>query len=218
VTGGLARDGKRAVRFHDRERLNFLIDGVYAIVMTLLVLELRPPEHVRLESLRSLLVTMRPQLTAFAIAFAIAASGWAFVHQAGLLFKKSSFLHLTLNLFALMIATTLPFSAAVMSSEPDAALGPQLYALNVGALTTIYAVDVGLCGPRLFSKGVFQHWLGRFVVFGCAGMVLWCLFVAFVIAPWRPALALAALGLHFVGHSTCLALSARAVDEAAARP
>jgi uncharacterized membrane protein len=217
MAGGARRQRKPPVRFHDTERLNFLTDGVYAIVMTLLVLELRPPEPLGPLSLSDLLVTLRPQLTAFAIAFAIAASGWAFVHQAGRVFKRSSLLHLALNLVALMVATTLPFSSAVMSREPQAALGPQLYALNVGGLTAIYAIDLALCGRRLFAEGVYGQWLGRFVVFGCSGMVLWCLFVAFVIAPWRPGLALAALALHFVGHWTCLAVSASAVDEAAAR-
>lgn len=211
------RTAGRASVFHEKDRLHFLIDGVYAIVMTLLVLELRPPDGARLDSLPVLFAALRPQLTAFAIAFAIAASGWAFVHQEGLLLRRSSFPHLVLNLLALLVATTLPFSAAVMSREPDAVLGPQLYALNVGALTAIYGADVAICGPRLFVEGVFQNWLGRFVLFGCLGMVLWCLFIAFVVAPWSPGFALAALGLHFVGHWACLAMSARAVDEAAAR-
>src|SRR5512147_1618045 len=61
------------------ERLTFLVDGVFAITMTLLVLELRLPES-NSASLSQSLLAMVPRLYIYFIAFYSIANHWV-VHQ-----------------------------------------------------------------------------------------------------------------------------------------
>src|SRR5574339_443090 len=63
----------------NQERLIFLVDGVFAITMTLLVLELRPPEFGT-SSLQDSLMAMLPRLYIYLIAFYSIANHWV-VHQ-----------------------------------------------------------------------------------------------------------------------------------------
>lgn len=55
------------------DRLVFLIDGVFAITLTLLVLDLRP---AAMDDLRSDLMKMLPRLGVYLAAFYAIANGW----------------------------------------------------------------------------------------------------------------------------------------------
>ncbi len=57
-----------SANYANLERLTFLVDGVFAITMTLLVLELRPPE-LNTTNLAAALITMLPRLYIYFIAF-----------------------------------------------------------------------------------------------------------------------------------------------------
>ncbi|MBV9269527.1 MAG: DUF1211 domain-containing protein, partial [Candidatus Eremiobacteraeota bacterium] len=82
------------------ERLNILVDGVYAIVMTLLVLELKLPDASSSHGAVLNLGALAPKAVAFLIGFGVAASGWAYVHQVNLLFTGCNLVHIGLNLLA----------------------------------------------------------------------------------------------------------------------
>lgn len=197
------------------ERLNILVDAVYAIVMTLLVLDLRVPEASTLQEALPRLRALEPRAAAFAIGFVVAASGWAYVHQINLLFTRSNLIHVALNLLALMLASAIPFGASVMGAFPHTFYGPATYSIIVGSLTLIYAFDLGLCQRVLIPPAVDRRLI--WTTFGLATTAgLWCLFVGLVIAPWRPTLALWALGLHFLAHWICLFAMERRVREASA--
>ena len=57
-------------------RLLFFTDAVFAIVMTLLVLELRPPEGATLAAQMHGLAELTPRLFAFALSFTIVGIFW----------------------------------------------------------------------------------------------------------------------------------------------
>jgi len=64
-----------ATNYVNLERLTFLVDGVFAITMTLLVLELRIPE-ANTASLSQSLLAMVPRLYIYFIAFYSIANHW----------------------------------------------------------------------------------------------------------------------------------------------
>jgi uncharacterized membrane protein len=64
-------------RAHDPTRVLALSDGVFAIIITLLVLEIHVPDLARGQSLRDALREIRPSLTAFLISFVVVAIAWA---------------------------------------------------------------------------------------------------------------------------------------------
>src|SRR5690242_13273036 len=69
-------DDERVARRHDPSRVLALSDGVFAIIMTLLVLDVRVPELAAGQSLNQALGQVRPSLTAFVISFVLAGMYW----------------------------------------------------------------------------------------------------------------------------------------------
>ena len=119
------------------ERLTFLVDGVFAITMTLLVLELRPPESSTGHLAQSLLA-MLPRLYIYFIAFYSIANHWV-VHQ-------RMFRHLTnadskilwLTILDLLFITLIPASTAIVGRFPTEKLAAACFSVNsfLQALTT----------------------------------------------------------------------------------
>jgi uncharacterized membrane protein len=64
-------------RTHDPTRVLALSDGVFAIVITLLVLEIHVPELRHGQTLQVALQEVRPSIVAFLISFVIVAISWA---------------------------------------------------------------------------------------------------------------------------------------------
>lgn len=214
-TGQAALVAPALLEFVPAERLNMLVDGVYAIVMTLLVLDLRLPEGMAPREALLHLETLGPKALAFVIGFVVAASAWAFVHHMNSLFARSNLLHVGLNLLALLVASLIPFAASVMGAFPHTFQGPAVYSVIVSVLTLIYCADLGLCQKALIPPVVDRKLV--WTIFGLATAAgVWCLFVGLVIAPWNPTVALWALGVHFLGHWICLFATERPVRLAAA--
>jgi uncharacterized membrane protein len=115
--------------FVNLERLTFLVDGVFAITMTLLVLELRPPE-LGTASLKDSLLEMLPRLYIYLIAFYSIANHWV-VHQ-------RMFRHITsadtrmlwLTILSLLFITLIPAATAIVGRFPDEKLAIACFSAN----------------------------------------------------------------------------------------
>ena len=111
------------------ERLTFLIDGVFAITLTLLVLELRPPEGDASE-LAEGLIAMLPRLSIYLLAFYTIANHWV-AHQ-------RTFRHITamdsalmwLNLLGLPFITLIPAATAIIGRYPTEKLAVVFFSVN----------------------------------------------------------------------------------------
>lgn len=111
------------------ERLTFLVDGVFAITMTLLVLELRLPESGT-ASLSQSLLAMLPRLYIYFIAFYSIANHWV-VHQ-------RMFRHITnadskmlwLTILGLLFITLIPASTAIVGRYPMEKLAAACFSAN----------------------------------------------------------------------------------------
>jgi uncharacterized membrane protein len=113
----------------NQERLIFLVDGVFAITMTLLVLELRPPEldttHL-VEALRAML----PRLYIYLIAFYSIANHWV-VHQR--LFRHITDMDtnmLWLTIAGLLFITLIPAATAIVGRFPGEKLAVACFSAN----------------------------------------------------------------------------------------
>jgi uncharacterized membrane protein len=126
-----------ATDYVNLERLTFLVDGVFAITMTLLVLELRPPE-AGAENLAAGLRAMLPRLYVYFIAFYSIANHWV-VHQ-------RMFRHITagdstmlwLTIVSLLFITLIPASTAIVGRFPAEKLAAACFSANssLQAITT----------------------------------------------------------------------------------
>ncbi len=111
------------------ERLTFLVDGVFAITMTLLVLELRPPE-LGIASLRDSLIAMLPRLSIYFIAFYSIANHWVV--------QQRMFRHITgansrmvwLIILGLLFITLIPAATAIIGRFPGEKLAVACFSAN----------------------------------------------------------------------------------------
>lgn len=190
-----------------------LTDGVYAIVMTLLVLELKLPEGMSPSTALAHIDLFVPRLLAYVIGFGVVGSAWAYAHQIGSLYGRSNLVHVALNLTALMFISLVPFCASVMGDFPSTAYGPAAYGIVVGLGSGAYTLDLVLTQRDLISPAIDRR-LIRQIILGVSIGTVWSLFVGLVLAPLNPMLALAALVVHFLHHWIWLIATERRVHAA----
>ena len=113
----------------NQERLIFLVDGVFAITMTLLVLELRPPE-LETTNLAAALQAMLPRLYIYLIAFYSIANHWV-VHQR--MFRHITDMDTTmlwLTILSLLFITLIPVATAIVGRFPGEELAVACFSAN----------------------------------------------------------------------------------------
>src|SRR5215217_386226 len=96
------------------ERVVFFSDAVFAIAVTLLVLDIRPPEDTR--HLLQGLAALWPSYLAYAITFLLIGQVWANHHLMFDHIRVADRMVLFLNTLLLMDIAFLPFAAAVLSA------------------------------------------------------------------------------------------------------
>jgi uncharacterized membrane protein len=150
------------------ERLGALSDGVFAVAMTLLVLDVRVPVE-DLTSDRMLwhgILDLWPEFAAYLLSFTLLGTFWIAQHALlGLCTRTVR--HLTwLQLGFLFVVTLLPFSARLLAESLDLRLPVAVYWLNIALLggflaaSCAYIGRAGLVDPqqtprlRLFRRRV----------------------------------------------------------------
>ncbi|HEX6265253.1 MAG TPA: TMEM175 family protein [Actinomycetota bacterium] len=125
---------RRFARRHDPTRVMALSDGVFAIVITLLVLEVHVPDLSGGRRLADALEEIRPSFVAFLISFLVIAIAWT-GHR-----DLFSFIRLTdrnlvwLNLLYMLPLSLLPFGAALIARHPEEAVALRIYGLLLVAI------------------------------------------------------------------------------------
>jgi uncharacterized membrane protein len=118
----------------DKGRLQSLSDGVFSIVMTLLVLNLITSDVLGAKSahqLHGVLLALWPKIVSYIISFAVAARFWVAQH---LLMHKVAVIDLRfmwLNMNFLFWVSLLPFSAAILGEHHQYAMGEIIYGVNM---------------------------------------------------------------------------------------
>lgn len=113
----------REQRNANPDRLLTFTDGVFAIIITILVLELKVPALGSGQSLRESLVEMRPTFLAFVISFLLVGMYWVWHRGAFAQVRYVDRNAIWLNLLFLLPVSMIPFAASVLgeySSEPTA--------------------------------------------------------------------------------------------------
>src|SRR5713101_495619 len=186
-----------------KNRLEAFSDGVFAIVITLLILDVRFPadKPLTLETLWG----VAPHLWAFLLSFVIVGVYWVSHHNMLHFIRAVDRQLLWLNLTLLLIVVFIPFPAALLGQHSDSQLAVALYGINLmlvnaaGAAMWLYATS----RPHLAVDGMVPA-LSRFVaklhsapilVYGAAialahwyvplGLILFAAVPAFFILPNR---------------------------------
>jgi uncharacterized membrane protein len=102
------------------ERLVFFSDAVFAIAITILVLDIRLPTGADAASSRELLLSLAglwQEYLAFFVSFWVIGLSWISHHRKFLYIQRVDSQLLTLNLLMLMLIAFIPFPTAVMSEN-----------------------------------------------------------------------------------------------------
>ena len=115
-------------------RLEALIDGVFAIVMTLLVLDITIPEiaqpSLQAELPRRLL-ELWPKLYSYSLSFIVLGLFWTFHHRSFHYIKRSDNGLIWLNILFLMFIALIPFSTSLIGEYRIEQLPMAIYAGNL---------------------------------------------------------------------------------------
>jgi uncharacterized membrane protein len=179
-------------------------DGVFAIAITLLVLQLEVPETVPRDDLWPALWDQRQDLFAYAISFAVIGRFWVVHHRFFSDVTGFDGRLIALNLFYLAWIVLIPFSSQVLGDHGGDEPAVILYAVNlIGVLLagTLLFVDARRAGLSRASNE--DERAGRMSALAVAGVFFLSIFVALLISP--EAATYCWLGLFFVP----LALRAR---------
>ena len=119
-------------------RLETFSDAVFAIVMTLLVLELKIPHIDHPEDINNVLHALRevePIVFSWAVSFFFVALIWLHHHSIMHMATKSDYGVIWINTFLLFFICLLPFPTALMGEYPHVPIFVMLWGLTFSATT-----------------------------------------------------------------------------------
>ncbi len=149
-SGGSARTPESERR--ELDRVGAFSDGVFAVAITLLVLNIEVPD-VDGGDLGQALRDLLPSIQAYFIAFAVIGLFWYGHHKAWSQLERSSGRLVSTNLLLLSLIGLMPFTTALLGRF-DEPLAVAVYSLNVGlasvadSLLDRVAISGRLTGPR----------------------------------------------------------------------
>ena len=119
----------REQRRRDPSRVLALTDGVFAIIITLLVLDIHVPELTSHETLRTAISDIRPSFISFVLAFIVAAMQWVGHRDLFALIRYTDRGIIWLNLLTLFTVCLLPFGSSLLSRYYEDPLALRLFGL-----------------------------------------------------------------------------------------
>jgi len=133
-----------------KHRIEALVDGIFAVAMTLLVIDLRLPEHAHIGSdteLRAALLHLLPNFYSWLVSFGVLALFWVANHR---VYSHVHHVDAPLVWYTIMVlagASLLPFASAI-DSQFASSLAQSVYALVM--------VLMGL-GSLLVANHIYRH-------------------------------------------------------------
>jgi len=125
-------------RNYRTDRTEGISDGVFAVSLTLLILDVRPPEG-GVSQLVHGLVLIAPRLGTFALSFAIVAYYWLVHHLIFASLRGVKVALIWANMLFLFTIAVLPFSTAVLGRYSLAPVALAIYGANLAACTSTLA-------------------------------------------------------------------------------
>ena len=148
--------GEREQAGRELDRLVFFSDAVFAIAITILVLDLRVPDipsELVSRELPSRIVELGPKFLSYVISFLVLAVYWQAHHRVFKPIRGYDGTLLWLNFLFLMAIAFLPFPTSLIGEYAEEQISVMIYAANA-ALASLLLVTISLyatSGHRLVS-------------------------------------------------------------------
>lgn len=162
-----------AKAFFNLDRLKALTDGIFAIVLTLMVLDLKLPESLDVNNISQLFDKMSGLGNSFLdyfVSFIILASLWIGNVQRYHRMKSTDKKHLWLTLFELFFVSLIPFSTSLMSNYGGFILTEEIFHANIFfvQLFSYFQWKYAYTGSELVTENVLalkHHTKGKYLFF-----------------------------------------------------
>lgn len=151
-----------------KTRLEAFSDGVFAIVITLLVLEIRLPD-VPIDKLPAELWSIRLRISSYVTSFALIGLYWVFHHYALNFVARVDGVILWVNILFLLFISFLPFPTMMVGRYSYQTLPVVLYTANLvlANATGLFLTYYLRCQPTLrnpqFTNEIFQDQLHQYI-------------------------------------------------------
>jgi len=187
-------------------RLETMVDGIFAIAMTLLVLGINPPKPAESQAqaaLPDMIFDLIPEILIFIAAFLILASFWLNHHRHFHFIRSVDSRLLWINIFLLISIVFIPFSTDIAGDYPDVRIAVLLFHINILIVGLLFAYQVSyitksvnLCDPDTDRNFLQSHYFRSMLIPGVS-------FVAVIISFVNPSISLMVylvipVGLYFL--------------------
>ena len=144
-------------------RIETLVDGIFAISMTLLVLSIGLPTisgSVSEAAFQQHIATLAPKIGIYALSFWILSTIWRVNHQQFFFIKKINGTLISINIFWLLFVALLPFSTSVIGNYGQYYTANLIFNVNmflIGLLYSLnwyYATEKDLVDEKLDKKTI----------------------------------------------------------------
>jgi uncharacterized membrane protein len=151
-----------------KNRIEALADGIFAVAMTLLVLDIKSPENREFETAGDLvnyLIALEHSFAMYAISFFVLAIFWISHHLLFHFVRHVDRRLLWLNIAFLLLVTFVPFSTDLLGDHGHLMLPVLVYGFNLLALGSLLGLQLrylvahpGLAAPDLTAAVVRNIW------------------------------------------------------------
>ena len=134
-----------------KNRIEALADGIFAVAMTLLVLDIKSPVNLDFATNAGLITylgTLEHSLAMYAISFIVLAIFWIAHHLLFHFVRHVDRRLLWINMLFLLLVTFVPFSTDLMGDHGHLILPVLVYGANMLALGALLAIKVRYLGAR----------------------------------------------------------------------
>ena len=180
-------------------RIEAFSDGVFAIVITLLILEVHVPtlSDRSIQAVLAALVGLAPKLISFSVSFFTIAVIWVNHHRFFESITHSDWKLLWYNSFFLFWVTVVPFTTAFIGSYPTQPLVVALYSftLSLVGLSSVWMGRYVFFRSDLFSPSISmverrrswtRYWLSVLLYVGAAALAFVAVYASLVILALVP--------------------------------
>jgi uncharacterized membrane protein len=126
----------------NKSRLEAFSDGIFAVVITLLVLDIKLPPDVSYDQLPSALHALLPKVLSYLLSFAVVGIYWAFHHFSLSRLRRVDGTIVFLNLMLMLLVTFMPFPTILLGEYPLTAVPLLIYGASLVASNLIAFVWV----------------------------------------------------------------------------
>ena len=134
-------DGDPATVNPGTERIAAFSDGVIAIIITIMVLELKLPEvAAKGDVWPSFLAPLAPKLAIYALSFLIVGALWVNHHQLLAVVRRATFSLMWMNLLLLFFMSLIPLATSFLGEHPQLARAVAFYALIMTLSSAVFGL------------------------------------------------------------------------------